>query len=817
MIASPNKSAGAGRAFRHDLEISRQETPNGETVYVVKDPLTERFYRFGEAEYFILQQLDGATGPEEIQARAEAEFGEELDRETLDAFVNSLWRRGLLESPETRAAIEQKRRGRLRGSLLYLRLKAYDPDRHLDWLAAKVRFFFTPYFVVFSAVLILLALGTVFANSAELGRDIAGIFRIETIFTAWIVILGSTILHEYAHGLTCKHFGGKVREMGFLLIFFNPGMYCNVSDAWLFPEKSKRLWVTFAGSYFEFFLWALSVLTWRVTAPETVFNYIALVVIATSGIRVFFNFVPLIKLDGYYMLSDWLEIPNLRARAFGYVGTRIKALWRWKRAAPSEITRRERRIYWTYGILAGLFSVWMLGFIASRIGGYLIGEFQGTGFVVFSCLLLVVFRRPLTRLFSRPAAKNLARGTSGSATRRVAILMALAAAGLTLVFVKGDLTVSGEFTVLPDHNADVRAQVEGIVEAVYVEEGDRAEEGALIARLSDLEKRAELAKISAEVRKTRADLKLLQAGTRAEEVEVARQEVETAKTKLEHARKRSAEAKDMHAEHIAKAKSTVAKSRAQLRHARKEQQRLKPLIEKRLVSQKDYAESEQAVAVRGRELEEAQADLKMVQADDLAEAAQDLAMADKEVGQAEAALRVLLAGNRPEEIEATEAEIARLQAEESYIQDQLARLEIRSPITGVVTTPKTSEMVGQLVERGDLILEVHDYSTAIGEILVSEKDIGVVRLGQEVILKARAYPDRSFTGRVTAIAATAMEEDEGLNRKVVRVNTAVDNVRLDLKPEMTGHGKVYAGERALIEILSRRLVRYIRVEFWSWW
>src|SRR5437762_11088942 len=141
-------------------------------------------------------------------------------------------------------------------------------------------------------------------------------------------MLAVSIAHEFAHGLTCKHFGGEVRELGVLLLYFQPAFYCNVSDAWLFPEKSKRRWVGFAGPYFELFLWACAVLVWRLTDPETWLNSGALAVLAVSGVKTLLNFNPLLKLDGYYLLSDALDMPNLRQRSYAYVGGRLKRLAR---------------------------------------------------------------------------------------------------------------------------------------------------------------------------------------------------------------------------------------------------------------------------------------------------------------------------------------------------------------------------------------------------------------------------------------------------------------------------------------------------------
>src|SRR5207253_4021415 len=124
----------------------------------------------------------------------------------------------------------------------------------------------------------------------------------------------------------------------------------------LFPEKSRRLWVTFAGAYFEIFLWALATIIWRLVEPGNWVSFLALVIMATSGIKSLFNLNPLIKLDGYYLLSDYLEVPNLRKRSFSYISAGIKRLCGSAIQGRKETSQRERRIYLTYGLLAGAFS-----------------------------------------------------------------------------------------------------------------------------------------------------------------------------------------------------------------------------------------------------------------------------------------------------------------------------------------------------------------------------------------------------------------------------------------------------------------------------
>src|SRR5258705_6557536 len=355
--------------LRSDLTVSRQQTAEGSSC-IVKDPLSGKFFRFRETEEFIAGQLDGETPLEVVRRRTEERFAASMAPEHLDAFVGRLERAGLLETGSP--PLQTGRPGRIRGSLLYLRVALLDPNEHFSRLVHRVGFFFTPHFVALSAALILLAFGTTTANWSDLTRDLAGLYRLSAIPLFFAVFFVVASAHEVAHSLTCTRFGGEVHEMGFMLIYFQPALYTNVSDAWLFPKRRQRLWVGLAGPWFELFIWALAALTWRLTDVETGVHSLSLMVMAVSGIKTLVNFNPLIKLDGYYLLSDYLDIPNLRKRSFRYVGDLFKRLAGFEPKIRAEISARERRVYLIYGLVATVCSVGLLAFVIVKTGGFLI-------------------------------------------------------------------------------------------------------------------------------------------------------------------------------------------------------------------------------------------------------------------------------------------------------------------------------------------------------------------------------------------------------------------------------------------------------------
>ena len=803
MVSSPK--------LRADLLISPQ-VAGAETTFVVKDPVTQRFFRFGEVEHFVARQLDGSTPLDIVRQRVEQQFDQPLQTDTLETLVRQLRGCRLLESPEARDLPA----GRVRGSLLYLRLKAFDPDRLLGALVPPLRFLFTPGFLALTAVLILFAAGVTIGHWFEISRGVGGLYRFDALLIAWLTVLSVTTAHEFAHGLTCKRFGGEIHEIGFLLIYFQPAFYCNVSDAWLFPRKSSRLWVTFAGAYLEIVVWALATAVWSVVDIDTPLSFIALVIMTTSGIKTLFNLNPLIKLDGYYLLSDYLEIPNLRQKSADYLKMLVTRGWRTTMSRTRELSLRERRIFIVYGLLAGAYSVWLLGLIAVHFGSFLVDRYRGPGFLLFIAFIGLMFQHRISGAVSGLKGRFASPTRSGAPLKRRVLAGGLVIAAIAMLFVPAELRVSGEFRVLPGQHTDVRAQVAGLIEEIYVDEGETVKAGDRVARLAEGDFQAALGQVAAEIVERQARLKMLRAGATLAEVQLARNEFQTALTRQQQLEHQFDEATRMQAGRRSRAESGLTAAETRLQYDQRDLERSRELFRLGLISRTQLDRSEEQARLRDRELESSRADVSILASDSLSQLAGELAVGKKAVEEANGKLRVLLEGSRPELIESVEAEVNRLEVRRRQLAGELRLATITSAAAGVIVTPRLKEKRGAHVAKGDLIAEVHQLDRVAPEIIVSEKEIGDVAAGRHVMLKARAYPEMTFAGTVKAVSPAAVDSD-GPERRVFRVIVEMDQKNDLLRPAMTGNAKIDCGTRPLFQLLTRRIARYIRVESWSWW
>ncbi len=819
---------------------------------VVKDPRSGRYYHLGEQETFLLLRLDGAQPARAIRDAFEQEFGEPLSEDDLDEFLQVAREQGLIESADGSAssfaaepdeldddggpppprsqpaggpsvAAPRKRR---RQSLLFWRKSLFDPDRLFDRLEPKLRFLWTRAFLAGSAGCILAAAVLVWVDRRELVTGFSGVLRWDVLVLAWLTLLAVTTLHEFAHGLTCKHHGGEVHEVGFLLMYFMPCLYCNVSDAWLIPEKSKRLWVTLAGGYCDLVLWALAVFAWRVTLPGTLLNHLAWLVVSLCGVRIVFNFNPFLKLDGYYLLSDLLGMPNLRRRAWESVTGHLRwLLWGSARPAP------EPRGWFIlgFGAMTWVYSIVFLGLMLAGMAR-LLDESWGPlamGFMTF--MVAVRVRRRFRGILTGEVTTMVRMRRK----RTAAWVVALGALPVMLAVVRIEDRVGGPFSIRPATRAGLRAPVAGFLKSVEFDEGDRVYAGQPVARLEVPDLASRLAQKEAEVREARANLRLLEIGPRPEMVAEARLGVARAKEWRDLAERDLGRNRQALRDELEKLDHMIAQNHAEYNYAETALGLARKLLGRGAASDEQYRQAEMKLRVSLSQEEQARSQKRVRLAEGTLEAEAELARREKQWAEERSALVLLEAGTRPEEVEAARAHLARVAEEARYLATIRDRLVITSPVSGVITTPRLKERAGLHLAEGQPICEVETLSAVEAEIAVDEQDILRVRPGQAISLRARSLPFQTFTARVDRIAPSTIQaqdpagagagaprlEDRGPSADRRTPGSVVVYCRLDgspwgLRTGMTGYARIVCGRRPCGEILAFHALRVLRTEFW---
>jgi multidrug efflux pump subunit AcrA (membrane-fusion protein) len=521
-------SATALRVRRTDLIFKRLDDGS----HVVKDPRSGSYFKLPPRESFLLAMLNGAFSAGQIRAAFERKFQEPLSDEDLEQFVSVAEESGFLCDRQSRPPAEAQRLTRpvvplspapvspaspapapqprpqssQRQSLLAWRKSVFDPDRLFARLEPSLRFLWTRSFVILSAAAIAAAVAVSWLNRREIVTDFTSalVARPETLLLAWLTLVVATTLHEFAHGLTCKHFGGEVHEVGFLLLFFIPCFYCNVSDAWLMREKARRLWVTLAGAWCDLCLWAAAVFVWRLTPSETVPHYLAWVLMGVTGVRVFFNFNPLLKLDGYYLLSDAIDMPNLRDRAWERLAGHVRwLLW----GAPRPAAEPRAGLLLAFGLLAWLYSAL---FLCLMVGGFLRwwGYRWGVAGATAALALGALTSRGLFVGFSRGEISAMLRRRKA----RVATwVVGAAAAVAVLCVVPLRDRAGGPFKLRALRRAEVRAPVAGFLREVRFAEGQRVAAGAVVVRMEVPDLSSKVTQKEAEVAEAVARLSILRA------------------------------------------------------------------------------------------------------------------------------------------------------------------------------------------------------------------------------------------------------------------------------------------------------------------
>jgi putative peptide zinc metalloprotease protein len=492
---------------RTDLNIAPQKY-EGRTYYVVKDPVSLRYYRFKEQEHFLIRYMDGQHTLDQAQKEFEKRFRpDRLTLEDLEHFGQQLLTAGLAQndSPQAGQQLFDRRKKRKRTELLqtftnilYIKIPIFDPERLLTRMLPYTRWIFTTWFLIASCLFMgaaaLLVL-THFQTFYDRLPSYHEFFNFKTVIYLWAALGVVKVIHEFGHGLSCRMFGGEVHEMGFLFLCLSPCMYCNVSDAWTLPNKWKRIIISGAGIYVELMIAALATFVWWNSPSHPFINYMALsLMVVCSVSTVFFNGNPLMRYDGYYVLADWLEIPNLRDRSNRYISRLVMEHCLGIEVQPEPYMARWRRtLFLVYAVVSYIYKWVITFFILYWMANFL----KPYKLEVISTLLAALALGSMVGWPIARLSKNLyKRGRLPDMKPvRVTVSAAVVAAALFGFFFV-PLPVSrirhtGVVEVQPEHVRKVFVEVSGTLDKVHVVEGQIVKKGQMLAEFSNLDLQAE--------------------------------------------------------------------------------------------------------------------------------------------------------------------------------------------------------------------------------------------------------------------------------------------------------------------------------------
>ena len=477
--------------LRAHVAIYRQ-IYRGQLWYVLQDRTSGRYSRLTPAAYLVVSLMDGRRSIQEIWDTACVELDDDVPtQDEVVQLLAHLHQADALQAdaaPDSGQVAERVRNLRWRKLLLSManpmavRVPLLDPDRFLSFTLPLVRPLFA--WPVVLALLGFVGYSAMIAGAhwSEIVTDVADhVLAAESLLLLLITYPFVKALHELGHAYAVKRWGGEVHEIGVMFLVFTPVPYVDASASSGFSEKSRRALVALAGIAVELVLAAIALHVWLNTQEGTLLRAFAFNVMFIGGVStLLINGNPLLRFDGYYALSDLIEIPNLANRANRYIGYLILRYGFGQRTAQSPVTAPGEAAWMaTYAIASFLYRLTVVFsitlFVASRF--FVVGVVLALWGVAM--MILVPIGKQLYFLFASPELRQCRVRAVGTVAAAVAAVLAL----LMLVPVPYS-TVSAGVIWIPGH-AIVHAGTEGTVARLLREPGSQVATGEPLVELED--------------------------------------------------------------------------------------------------------------------------------------------------------------------------------------------------------------------------------------------------------------------------------------------------------------------------------------------
>lgn len=495
--------------LRTHVHIYRQHHRDGQ-CYVIHDRVTGRFHRATSAAYTVIGLMDGRRTVQEIWDAATAQLGDDAPTQPdIVRLLGELYGANVLiadAAPDladlARRFTTRRRRTRLArfANLFNWRLPLYDPDRVLaPWASALRPLLGWPAFVVW-LLIVGVGLATAAVHGSALTHDLLDQLQTpRSLLLLWLLFPIIKLAHELGHAAVTKAFGGEVHELGITLLVLTPVPYVDASSAWAFTDKWQRIAVGAAGMMVELVLAAMALALWLNTEPGLVHTAAHQTILIAGVSTIAFNANPLLRFDGYYMLMDYLGIPNLRQRATRYIAYLLERYL--CRAKDVEVPRTgpgERRWLLLYGVSSAIYRVIIIFAIVFFLGSWF--PLLGLLFGLFALGGLIAV--PLFRALAFLATSPRLDGIRLRAGISVASVVTLFVCTMALIPVPYQSVAEGVVR-LPEETF-VRAGMDGFVDTIVTQPGTAVRAGDILLICRNPELETELAVLEAKVQEADA-------------------------------------------------------------------------------------------------------------------------------------------------------------------------------------------------------------------------------------------------------------------------------------------------------------------------
>lgn len=499
---------GAVLTLRNELRFETR-TQQGKNFVVIEDPVRNKFFQIGTRELSLISAIDGRQSMGELmESIDDPQVNEAFAVQVCQWLVQSnlAYNDAVDSSKRINAQVQSLQKASMIGKMnpISFKVKLFNPTKALSTIFPVAKFAFSKAFFIVWCIVAAIGLNTVWTHWDAMGSASTGIlsgYGWLWLLVFWLLL---KIVHEAAHGIACRKYGGEVPEAGVLMLLFTPMAYVNVTSMWRLASRWHRIVVAAAGMYIELFIAFISVIVWSQTeglVADTAFQ----IFIMSSVTTILFNANPLMRFDGYFILSDVLGVANMYPKGTKWFGDRMKSLLLGTPTTPNIVPRSE---FWRCSIYGTMAFFWkILISISLTIGASVLLPNFGAVLAAFGAAVWIAM--PLYQQYQQTIGSKAKHPVS---PKRLVISLATVTGIMALLFfvLGAPATKSAPAVVQFSNETILRADSPGFIDEVLVTSGAQVKNGDLLIRLRNRELIDEVTALSCKVDQSRIQVRIHQ-------------------------------------------------------------------------------------------------------------------------------------------------------------------------------------------------------------------------------------------------------------------------------------------------------------------